>query len=487
MSEDRNESRQAEIMSKQDLQGVRTPADVERKYNFGKKFSEVYEIADGARETAEAAKKIAEEAGGNLTKEEIFNILTDNGTWQGIYRDNNGNMYINGTYIKAGTFTATGKVRIYPHMGVVRNIEDYLSGGTAIAYDKLSLYDFDGDGEVTAYDKEIARQVATGEQGFCDGILESDVTVTINPSDPESFILVSGTDQWGFSFYRSIGLDSAFMQREKDGSIYWYDEITGEKRYINPPMYLGHEYKSAFQWYGSPITVYKDPLSENIACRLWGGETYTESLHLNVSDIYQDGNSYDYDTGYYYSNTFYLSRKIESIVSVEWTEDGDYFYDTYHRVTDDGGVQFYGYPFDDYNGDGNDVIITYRAKEEVRYLFGDEEGEIDGWTYRKSPSGICECWKTFTNVPFETKVSWGNGYLSSQNGGTYQHWFSLPSGLLTSGDVAHIDLGTPGYVMMACFTNVSAAGVTCYIWSPTSYDGSTPIGKVCISVKGRWK
>ena len=38
----------------------------------------------------------------NLTQEEVFNILTNNGTSQGIYMQD-GNLYINGTYIKGGT------------------------------------------------------------------------------------------------------------------------------------------------------------------------------------------------------------------------------------------------------------------------------------------------------------------------------------------------------------------------------------------------
>ena len=38
----------------------------------------------------------------NLTQEEVFNILTNNGASQGIYMQD-GNLYINGTYIKGGT------------------------------------------------------------------------------------------------------------------------------------------------------------------------------------------------------------------------------------------------------------------------------------------------------------------------------------------------------------------------------------------------
>lgn len=40
-------------MSKQDRQGARTPADLERRYSFGKSFAEVLGIASDARERAE--------------------------------------------------------------------------------------------------------------------------------------------------------------------------------------------------------------------------------------------------------------------------------------------------------------------------------------------------------------------------------------------------------------------------------------------------
>ena len=49
-------------MSKQDRQGARTPADLERKYQFGKSFTEIMGIATDARIYAEEAKDVAEEA-----------------------------------------------------------------------------------------------------------------------------------------------------------------------------------------------------------------------------------------------------------------------------------------------------------------------------------------------------------------------------------------------------------------------------------------
>ena len=41
-----------------------------------------------------------------LTQEEVFNKLTNNGEWQGLYSDSSGNLYFNASYIKTGMLSA---------------------------------------------------------------------------------------------------------------------------------------------------------------------------------------------------------------------------------------------------------------------------------------------------------------------------------------------------------------------------------------------
>lgn len=86
---------------KQDISSARTPTDLERKYDFDKRFAEVFGIATDAREAAEEAQKSVD----GLTQEQIFNILTNNGEEQGIYRKE-GKVYINASYIKSGKIAA---------------------------------------------------------------------------------------------------------------------------------------------------------------------------------------------------------------------------------------------------------------------------------------------------------------------------------------------------------------------------------------------
>lgn len=82
-------------MSRQDRQGVRLPADVERKWGFKKKF-------DNVMEAAEAASKSVEELDKKLDQTEVFNRLTNNGKSQGVFMDVNGQVYINASYIASG-------------------------------------------------------------------------------------------------------------------------------------------------------------------------------------------------------------------------------------------------------------------------------------------------------------------------------------------------------------------------------------------------
>ena len=90
------------MSSKQDRQGVRTAADLERKYNWGQTFAEVYGLISNAQQAAAEAQNAVE----CLDSEAIFNRLTNYGTVQGIYRDGDDNIYVNADYIKSGKLAA---------------------------------------------------------------------------------------------------------------------------------------------------------------------------------------------------------------------------------------------------------------------------------------------------------------------------------------------------------------------------------------------
>lgn len=91
------------MSAKQDRQGVRTAAQLEQKLNVSERFASIMGIATDARSAAEEAQRLIEKG---LSQEEVFNILTNNGQSQGLYRGEDGELYINASYIKGGELIA---------------------------------------------------------------------------------------------------------------------------------------------------------------------------------------------------------------------------------------------------------------------------------------------------------------------------------------------------------------------------------------------
>jgi hypothetical protein len=89
-------------MNKQDRQGARTLAELMSRYKFGKSFAEVFGLAKDAQNAADKAQNAAEQAQkavDSLDHEAIFNLLTNNGELQGLYRQD-GKLYINAEYVQ---------------------------------------------------------------------------------------------------------------------------------------------------------------------------------------------------------------------------------------------------------------------------------------------------------------------------------------------------------------------------------------------------
>lgn len=93
-------------MSKQDRIYTRTASDLERKYNFGQSFAEVFGLVSDAQKASEEARQAVEELDHMMTHEEIFNRLTNYGEHQGLYRGADGDIYMNASYIKSGKIAA---------------------------------------------------------------------------------------------------------------------------------------------------------------------------------------------------------------------------------------------------------------------------------------------------------------------------------------------------------------------------------------------
>jgi hypothetical protein len=100
-------------MPKQDRVAPRTAEDIERRTNYRQTFGEFAGLVDEAKKAAadaELAAKNVNSAVNNLDEkldqDEIFNRLTNDGEVQGIYRAEDGQIYINASYIAAGELLA---------------------------------------------------------------------------------------------------------------------------------------------------------------------------------------------------------------------------------------------------------------------------------------------------------------------------------------------------------------------------------------------
>jgi len=131
-------------MSKQDRTAARTAQDLERKYNYGKTFAEVFGLMDEVREAAEDALEAVGNLDNALTPEEIFNRLTDNGKVQGIYRYEDGQIYINASYLVTGILASRDGETFYLDLdnGVLKGkfAELSLSGKPVVTQESLDDY-----------------------------------------------------------------------------------------------------------------------------------------------------------------------------------------------------------------------------------------------------------------------------------------------------------------------------------------------------------
>lgn len=217
--------------SKQDKQGARTVSDLELRYRFGQTFAEVEGIATDAQKAAEEAKKAVE----GLDQEEILNLLTEDGKWEGIFRDEKGNVYLNGTYIKAGTFTSEKDVFLNPGYEEMATILNHVSGVATIPSKDRYKYDLDGDGNITENDAYLIEDLANGNKTLDDWKYRqtSKVRITIDVNQPTQILSITGTNMWGRSIDRAIGIDSAFLSSAENGGMY-RRLSDGKKEWLNP-------------------------------------------------------------------------------------------------------------------------------------------------------------------------------------------------------------------------------------------------------------
>ena len=246
-------------MSKQDRQGVRQASDLEQKYSFGKTFAEIMGIATDAQKKAYEANNSYE----NLDHDTVFNLLTNNGTLDGLYRGDDGELYINATYIKSGTLLA-----------------DLIKTGTLTSTDGTVKVDLNNnkvtiDGTRDGYKTQIVLS-SSGLNGYgedTEGVMRKTLDLQIGSGNRPTWLwnmaygaehagLSIGTVEGGLSigetnaettiYGKGISLISNLGSISLVSNVFNYDGET-ETEYYTPPMIAGTEYRTAEQFLGKPV------------------------------------------------------------------------------------------------------------------------------------------------------------------------------------------------------------------------------------------
>lgn len=129
------------MSKRQDRQGVRTPADLERKYNLSQLDRVNASVAE-ARRAAAQAEQAVNNLIASLDQEYIVSYLTNSGAAPAIYLID-GQLYINASYIKQGVIkSADGKSIV---IDLDNNTATFANIDTANTEMKNRLYEYVND------------------------------------------------------------------------------------------------------------------------------------------------------------------------------------------------------------------------------------------------------------------------------------------------------------------------------------------------------
>lgn len=167
------------------------------------------------------ASYVSGAASGQMTQQNVFNALTNNGQLQGIYMSN-GNLYINGTYIQAGQINAnlitTGSIvssngNTYFDLAT-GEIGSELSNGRKMTLNTFGLSFYDGN------TRTVSINSTSGTYSYTTITISNNVAVTVNNTYTSNGIIYVG----------NTGIaDNALIVNGTNAIAYY----TGNKKYIN--------------------------------------------------------------------------------------------------------------------------------------------------------------------------------------------------------------------------------------------------------------
>jgi hypothetical protein len=174
---------------------------LEYRYNFGKTFAEAFGLIGDVQVIAEEAKAAID----SLDHEAIFNLLTDGGKKQGIYRGEDGEVYINASYIKSGKISG---IEVAGGRFSDLDAENYLKVFTADAPDVgvLShiMAHYVGDANASIPMTAMGWMYTNGESQWFLSVLGSTILSCLLSGASVDLVRVHGI--WDFSQATVIGL-----------------------------------------------------------------------------------------------------------------------------------------------------------------------------------------------------------------------------------------------------------------------------------------
>lgn len=199
--------------------------------------------------------QVAQNAVNNQTQKQIFDKLTGGGAEQGLFLKD-GKLYLNGTYIMAKTFTSKSMVYLPPGEPEIETIKNHILDLNLIPDEKIPLYDADGNGEITITDLVQFRMMALGMKSIADwpGAIKTEITATMDVSDPDRAIIFSGRNMWGRKVEIWFGLNGTNIGRNHGdfsvtGNLFVGDAFQfGKNSSGAPVLALGSEDGKKLSW-----------------------------------------------------------------------------------------------------------------------------------------------------------------------------------------------------------------------------------------------
>lgn len=248
-----------DIIHVTDKNGVQICAYVMEKVTAGQKTT--LKCTGSQRRDSTAAvnnqtpARVAQNAVNNQTQKQIFDKLTGGGKDQGLYLQD-GKLYLNAMYIMAKTFTSSSMVFLEPGIEEWETVKDHILGIRSIPEEKIPLYDFNGDGQITVTDSLMCKSAILGLSSLADwpGAIKTEVTATMDVSNPDKAITFSGTNMWGRKVEIWFGLNGTNIGRNQGdfsvtGNLFVGDAFQFSKNSSGAPVLaLGSEDGKKLSW-----------------------------------------------------------------------------------------------------------------------------------------------------------------------------------------------------------------------------------------------